>query len=135
MHMTVHKGIQLKDLEALAKQTAKGLKGGEVLALIGGLGSGKTTFTQYLAKHLSIKNPVTSPTFIIMNRYTGILNQNKFFFFHLDLYRTSSYEEVLALGITEIWGRPDTITVIEWAEKIKDNLPNNTQYFYFGLKP
>ncbi len=116
----------LAETENLAKSVVKNLKGGEILALIGPLGSGKTTFTKALAKQLKIKGTVSSPTFVIMNQYLGRLNKKALYFFHLDLYRTTSLKEVKALGLMEIWQRPDTITIIEWADKIKKALPPET---------
>ncbi len=116
----------LTEAEGLAKKLAKNLKGGEILALIGPLGSGKTTFTKALAKELKIRAVVSSPTFVIMNQYQGILNKKVAYLLHLDLYRTTSLKEVRALGLMESLGRQDTITVIEWADKIKKILPPNT---------
>ncbi len=109
----------------LAKNLAKQLKGGEILALVGPLGSGKTTFTKALAKQLKVKDTVSSPTFVIMNHYRARLNKQPLRLFHLDLYRTKNLREVKALGLMEIWGRPGTVTVIEWADKIKKILPKN----------
>jgi len=129
MKDSVH--ISLPRAKNVAKDIFTQLRGGEVLALTGPLGSGKTTFTQFLAKYLGITTTVTSPTFVIMNRYEGKLNNKQIFFFHLDLYRVHNFEEVKALGITEAWGRPDTITVIEWADKIDQSLPQSTQFYNF----
>lgn len=123
--------ITLSQVEFLAKTIAPQLHGGETLALIGPLGSGKTMFTKALAKELKIKNTVTSPTFVIMNRYETKLKGKKTFFYHLDLYRTESFKEITALGITEIWNKPDTITVLEWADKIQKKLPPNTTTIHF----
>lgn len=116
----------LENLEKTAKTLAKTLKGGEVLALMGNLGSGKTTFTQKLGKELKVKNPVTSPTFVLMNIFQAQLaSKRRVILYHLDLYRTKNFREIKALGITEIWGHKNTLTVIEWAEKIKKYLPKN----------
>ena len=116
--------VTLAEAELLAGQIAKQLKGGEILALVGPLGSGKTTFTKALAKNLKVKENVPSPTFVIMNRYTGRLRKKSVYLFHLDLYRTKSLKEIKALGLLEFWGKPGTITVIEWADKIKKLLPS-----------
>jgi tRNA threonylcarbamoyladenosine biosynthesis protein TsaE len=120
------------EVKKLAADIAKGLQGGEVFGLVGPLGSGKTTFTKALAKELTVPGTVTSPTFIIMNLFKGKLQKkNKIFFYHLDLYRCKGFAEVKALGITEFWGKPDTITVIEWANKISRYLPKKTKIIKF----
>jgi tRNA threonylcarbamoyladenosine biosynthesis protein TsaE len=101
------------------------------LALIGPLGSGKTTFSQALAKELKVKDVVSSPTFVIMNQYRGRLGKKAAHLLHLDLYRTKSLKEVKALGLMEMWGQPDTVTIIEWADKIKKILPKNSIFIKF----
>lgn len=100
------------------------LKGGETLALVGDLGSGKTTFVQGLAKAFGVER-VNSPTFILMRSYGSL--------YHLDLYRLEEnvWEEVKNLGVEEIWRDPKNIVVIEWAEKISNHLPENTTWLYF----
>lgn len=124
MKTVIH--TSLKDIQQTAGMVYKSLKGGEVLALNGSLGSGKTTFTQYLAKKLRIKHPVTSPTFVLMNIFKGrLLSKKAVTLYHLDLYRTKNYREIKALGITEVWGSQNTLTIIEWADKIKTHLPKN----------
>jgi tRNA threonylcarbamoyladenosine biosynthesis protein TsaE len=122
----------LTDIPELSKKIAQKLKGGEVLALVGPLGSGKTTFTKALGKFLKVKNTVTSPTFVLMSTFLAKLKNNKkVYLYHLDLYRTKNFREVEALGITEFWGKKDTLTVIEWANKIQKHLPKNTTVIKF----
>lgn len=94
-----------------------------ILALQGNLGSGKTTFTQGLAKFLKIKGRITSPTFVILKRFKN--------FYHFDCYRLNKPEEVLELGWREIISNPKNIIVIEWPEKIKKFLPKQTIYLKF----
>lgn len=107
------------------EEIGSSLKGGEVIALVGELGAGKTTFVQGLAKGLIIKNKIVSPTFILMRSYIGKLD-----LYHLDLYRLEGDIEtqVKELGLFDIWGNNKNIVVIEWAEKIKNILPKNTRY-------
>lgn len=119
--------IQLSKAVSLAKKIAKNLKGGEILALSGELGSGKTTFTKALGKELGVKETITSPTFVLMQQYqTSRFSGNKkpLWLYHLDLYRTKNFDEVKGLGIEEILGHPETITVIEWSDKIEKSLPS-----------
>jgi tRNA threonylcarbamoyladenosine biosynthesis protein TsaE len=126
--------VKLNETKLLAKKLAKTLKGGEIFALCGDLGAGKTTFTQFLAKELSIKKRVSSPTFVLMNLFSGKLpgSKKKVILYHLDLYRTKNFKEVSALGVTEFWGSPTSITVIEWGDKIKKFLPKHAQIIIFS---
>jgi tRNA threonylcarbamoyladenosine biosynthesis protein TsaE len=123
--------LPLSEVKSFAASLAKQLHGSEILALVGDLGSGKTTFAQALAKALGVKQKVLSPTFIVLQEFptkrqtkTGKLIT----LVHLDLYRTKNFRELKALGLDQIWGQPQTITVIEWADKIKKHLPPNTTY-------
>ncbi len=124
--------LKLSEIQPAAKDVFAELQGGEILALVGPLGSGKTTFSQHLGKALKVKSKITSPTFSILNVHLGKLkNKKSVYFYHLDLYRTNSFKEVKALGLTEFWGQKDTLTVIEWADKIKKYLPLKTRFIYF----
>ncbi|HEX3099396.1 MAG TPA: tRNA (adenosine(37)-N6)-threonylcarbamoyltransferase complex ATPase subunit type 1 TsaE [Patescibacteria group bacterium] len=128
--------LPLSQVTAAAQKIAKTIKGGEVLALIGELGSGKTTFTKALGAALGIKQTISSPTFVMMQEFEipaqrgASTKTAKKFLYHLDLYRTKNFNEVKSLGITEWWGRPETVTVIEWADKILKDLPANATIIY-----
>lgn len=121
-----------EETREIGKKLARKFSGGEVLALVGELGDGKTTFTQGLAQGLGIKQRVISPTFILMRRYQ--IKSSKFFY-HVDLYRLEENlgNEIENLGLTEFWGRSENIVAIEWAEKIKDLLPKNTIWITFKI--
>lgn len=121
--------LSLNKAESFARQIAKQIKGGEVYGLIGELGSGKTTFTKALGKALGIRQNISSPTFVMMQQFE--LPDGRFLY-HLDLYRVKNFDEVKSLGITEWWGHPKTITVIEWADKILDQLPDHTNLIYLN---
>lgn len=108
-----------EETQSLGISFAKKLKGGEVLALYGDLGSGKTTFMQGLAKGLGIEKKILSPTFIIMRTYrVGIKN-----LYHIDLYRINGEQDVEGLGLFELLGRQENIVAIEWPDKIENILP------------
>lgn len=96
-------------------------KGIHVVCLYGGLGSGKTTFTQGFAKGLGITTRLLSPTFIIVRRYPTPKIQG--FFYHIDLYRIEGENDLLGLGLTEILSDKDSLVFIEWADKLGDLLP------------
>jgi len=105
---------------------AKKLKGGEILALVGELGAGKTTFTQGLADGFGIKGKITSPTFVIMNEYliNSKLKIKDSKLFHLDSYRLKDEKNMVALGVVELLNDPKNIVVIEWADRLKKFLKN-----------
>ena len=86
-------------------------RGGEVLLLAGDLGSGKTCFTQGLARGLGVTQLVTSPTFVLHARYPGRLQLE-----HIDLYRLGYGVEWASLGFDEFLGAPQGVTVVEWAD-------------------
>lgn len=125
------KTLNLKSLTEAAKKTAKTIKGGEIFGLIGPLGSGKTAFVKNLGQSLKIKHSITSPTFVLMNRYKFRKNRRDLWLYHLDIYRLKTFQDVKALGLEEIWGRPGNVVIIEWAEKIKKFLPAKTKKLYF----
>lgn len=120
-----------QETQKLAAEFAKKLKGGEIIALVGEMGAGKTTFVQGLAQGLGIERRITSPTFIIMRRYETTSKS----LFHLDLYRLEGNleNEVKNLGLADVWGKQENIVVIEWAEKIKNWLPKNTIWVNFDM--
>jgi len=111
------------ETKKLAFELAKKIKKGDVIALYGDLGSGKTTFTRYCVEGLGLKNRVQSPTFVVARKY-GNVN-------HVDFYRLTSEQEAKDIGIEEMISEKDAITVIEWPEIIENLLPENTIKIYF----
>ncbi len=118
-----------RETQELGKSFADNLKGGEILALTGDLGSGKTTFVQGLAQGLGIPNRIISPTFILVREYD--IKGKKFY--HVDLYRLEGNleQEIKNLGLEDIWSQEENIVVIEWAEKIKPFLPRTAKWIEF----
>ncbi|MBI2459407.1 MAG: tRNA (adenosine(37)-N6)-threonylcarbamoyltransferase complex ATPase subunit type 1 TsaE [Parcubacteria group bacterium] len=117
-----------------AKKFSKNLTGGLVLGLVGNLGAGKTIFTKGLALGLGIKKNLTSPTFVLMKIYPVSQHQPIKFLVHLDAYRIKRASELTAIGAAEYFNRPDTITVIEWADKIKTILPKKARLIKINLQ-
>lgn len=107
-----------EETQKFAKDLAKDLKNGGVIALSGELGAGKTTFAQGFAKGLRISDKIISPTFLIIRQYK-IPNQ-KNFFYHIDLFRLENID-LKNSGLEEILNDSTNVVLIEWAEKI-DNL-------------
>lgn len=107
----------------LACEFAQRLERGDVIALWGELGTGKTRFVKGVCEAFAANQHVSSPSFVILNRYEGKgRDQREMFVYHLDLYRVKSVEEIYDLGYEEfIYG--DGITLVEWPEQLQDLLP------------
>jgi tRNA threonylcarbamoyladenosine biosynthesis protein TsaE len=90
---------------------------GDVVALYGELGAGKTCFTQGLARGLGVSVRATSPTFVLVNEYRGRLPV-----YHVDAYRVASLSELLDLGLLDLLGG-DGVTILEWADRAEPLLP------------
>lgn len=104
----------------IGKLIGKYLRKGDIVALIGDFGSGKTTMIKGIVSYFSDINAI-SPSFVIINEYPG-----KIPLYHLDLYRINDFKELIDLGWYEM--KENGIILIEWAEKIKKNLPENVIY-------
>jgi len=121
-----------KETFEFAKNYAKKLKGGEIIGLIGNLGAGKTVFSRGLAAGLGIKNKITSPTFVLMKVY-NVKKEVIKHFCHIDAYRLKTEADLSAIGAEEYFGKPDTVTIIEWADKTRNILPKNTKLIEFKI--
>jgi tRNA threonylcarbamoyladenosine biosynthesis protein TsaE len=102
----------VSETEALGEAWGRAASKGLVIALSGDLGAGKTQLVKGLARGLGITARVHSPSFTLVNVYTG----GRLTLFHLDLYRLETKEQILSAGI-EDYLQPDGVAVIEWAEK------------------
>lgn len=105
----------------LGERIGRSLKSGDVVALSGELGAGKTTLIQGIAKGLGIKDWITSPTFTIINEFKGAVD-----LYHMDLYRIDTIDEAFAEEMEEYFMKGG-VAVIEWAEKAKRILPKGTK--------
>jgi tRNA threonylcarbamoyladenosine biosynthesis protein TsaE len=103
----------------LGEELGRLLRPGDVIGLVGELGSGKTLFSQGLARGLQVPEiyTITSPTFAIANEYPGRIP-----FYHLDLYRLVGFAEIVELGFEEILYGQGAVA-IEWAERLGEELP------------
>lgn len=106
----------------LGKEIGSKLKGGDIIAFVGGLGAGKTTFTRGLAIGMGLGDEVTSPTFALVNEYRGEIN-----LYHFDMYRIMNAESLETTGFYDYMS-DDNVLAIEWSENIKDCLDKNTIY-------
>ncbi len=103
---------------ALGERLGRESKAGQVYTLVGDLGVGKTVFTQGLAKGLGIDEPISSPTFTIIQEYEG----EGLAFYHFDVYRIGDIEEMDEIGFDDyIYG--NGVCMIEWANLIEEILP------------
>ena len=103
-----------KETEALAARLAAGLKPGAVIAYRGDLGAGKTAFTRGLARGLGVTDRVTSPTFTIVNEYSGTIP-----LFHFDMYRLASSDDLWDIGWEDYLERGG-VCAVEWSENVAD---------------
>lgn len=113
-----------KETFALGYKIGLMAKPGTIILLCGDLGSGKTVITKGIAKGLNITANVTSPTFTIMNDYTG-----KYKLYHFDLFRLNTMDELIDIGYEEYFYDEDGIVVIEWADRLDFLTPSE----YLGL--
>jgi tRNA threonylcarbamoyladenosine biosynthesis protein TsaE len=100
------------ETESLGEQWGRGARSGLVIALSGDLGAGKTQLVKGIARGLGITTRVHSPTFTLVNIYSG----GRLTLYHLDLYRLETPEQILSAGLEE-YLKPDGVAVIEWAER------------------
>lgn len=121
----------LAKLDTFAKHMAEELRGGETLALEGPLGVGKTAFVQRLAKHLSVAEKITSPTFTLMHVHAAPHPHIRQLV-HLDAYRLKSDAELVGLGVADYLGKENAVVVIEWADKVARLLPKQTRRLIFS---
>lgn len=119
--MKVIKTKSAQETKDFAKKLAKDFLSGGILGLTGGLGAGKTTFAQGFAQGLGIKGKIISPTFLIIRQYPIPDRTN--FFYHIDLYRLEDIN-LKTSGLEEILQDKENVVLIEWADKLGDNLPN-----------
>ncbi|MBC8215001.1 MAG: tRNA (adenosine(37)-N6)-threonylcarbamoyltransferase complex ATPase subunit type 1 TsaE [Candidatus Marinimicrobia bacterium] len=121
----------LEETQKFAASLAKKLPTGTIVALIGNLGSGKTTFTQGFAKGLGVKDAIGSPTFKLVSQYDG---ENSVLY-HIDCYRLKNSSDFLNIGGEMYLIPEDGYTLIEWADIIEDILPEEALRLQFDRIP
>lgn len=118
MEMKILETFSAEETFALGEALGKAAKPGEVYTLIGDLGVGKTVFTQGIAKGLGIEEPVSSPTFTIVQVY----GQGRMPFYHFDVYRIGDLEEMEEIGYEDYF-YGDGLALVEWGNRIEELLP------------
>ena len=114
MQITTHSA---DETQALGQKLASRLAPGDVIAYFGDLGAGKTAFTRGLAQGLGITDPVTSPTYTLVNEYLS----GRIPLFHFDMYRLSSSDELFDIGWEDYLSRGG-VCAVEWSENVEDAL-------------
>ena len=124
--MSVHEQIVYikneHDTEEFGIKLASTLEPGDIVALIGDLGTGKTTLTKYIAKGLGVTETIDSPTFNIVKEHKS----GRIPLFHFDVYRLSSGDELLDIGADEYF-YSDGVCIIEWADIVADVVPEKAK--------
>ena len=110
------------DTEEFGMKLASSLEPGDIVALIGDLGTGKTTLTKYIAKGLGVTENIDSPTFNIVKEH----KRGRIPLFHFDVYRLSSGDELLDIGADEYF-YADGVCIIEWADIVADVVPDKAK--------
>ena len=114
-----------KETENFGRRLCESLSAGDVVAMVGDLGTGKTTLTGYIARGLGIKETVSSPTFTIIKEY----NSGRLPLYHFDVYRIGDPEELFNIGADEYFDG-DGVCVVEWADLVSEELPENSKYIF-----
>ena len=119
--------------EELAKQNKA--SGAVVIALQGNLGSGKTTFIQGFGQGMGVEENILSPTFVILKQYrTEKKESNMQNLYHIDCYRIEGPKDIHVLGWDDIIKEPQNVVLVEWAERIKEILPQDIVWITFEAK-
>lgn len=119
--MQIIETTQPQETKEIGRRLSENAEAGQVFALVGDLGVGKTVFTKGFAEGLGITEVISSPTFTLVNEY----HDGKTVFYHFDVYRIEEAEELEAIGFEEyLFG--DGVTLIEWANRIPEILPDKT---------
>jgi tRNA threonylcarbamoyladenosine biosynthesis protein TsaE len=120
--------VSAAETEGAGAHLTEKIKAGDVLALVGDLGAGKTQFVKGLARGLGSKEAVTSPTFTLLHEYRG----GRLPIYHFDFYRIENLTALWAIGFDEtVFG--DGVSVIEWADRFGDAIPLHAHWIRFEI--
>lgn len=112
-----------KETREFGSQLGKKAQPGDIIALIGDLGTGKTTLTKAVAEGLGVKETITSPTFNIVKQY----DSGRLPLYHFDVYRIGDTDEMYELGYEEYFFG-DGVCIIEWADIIEEIIPEDAMF-------
>ena len=117
------------ETESFGQQFAGTIKAGDVIALIGELGSGKTQFVKGLAAAIGVTTPATSPTFTLVHEYSD----GRFPLYHLDFFRIEDRQATERLGLDDYFFG-EGVSVVEWADRFPDLIPGKAHWISFETK-
>ena len=123
-----HQADSPEAMENLGRAAASQIRPGSIIALVGGLGTGKTHWTKGFVAGIGSSSEVTSPTFGLVHEYPG----GKLPVFHFDFYRLKNAEELVELGWDEYLDANGVI-IAEWADKFPELMPEETRWITFTL--
>ena len=119
-----------RETESVARDFAGRLKPGDVVALFGAMGAGKTRFVRGMAAGLGCTGEVSSPTFAIVHEYDGDIP-----LYHFDMYRISTWEDLYQTGFFDYLQAGNGVLAVEWSENIENALPDNAIRVTISLPP
>ena len=113
------------ETKKFATDVAQPLKKGDVIALVGDLGTGKTTLSKYIAEALGITETITSPTFTIVQEY----HSGRLPLYHFDVYRVDDIEEMYRIGYEEYF-YGEGVCIVEWADIVEEIIPEDAKVIF-----
>jgi tRNA threonylcarbamoyladenosine biosynthesis protein TsaE len=123
----------VEETRALAGSLAVLAQPGDLILLSGDLGAGKTAFVQGFGRALGVDEPITSPTFVLAQRYEGVQDDRNLVIHHLDVYRLDQLSEFHDLGVGELLDE-DGLVLIEWGDAVVPALPGEYMHEYLGIR-
>lgn len=114
---------------AFGRERSRAARGGDIIALVGDLGTGKTQFVKGFVASLGSEAAVTSPTFTLLHEYTG----GRLTVYHFDFYRLEDRAAAVRLGLDDYFFG-DGVCVIEWADRFRDLIPPRAKWISFETK-
>ncbi len=126
MDPEIHTTLSEDETIDLGRTFAERLQQGDIVALYGELGAGKTEFVKGVCEYLQVNDIVSSPTYTIMNQYDGQLgDEQPVKIYHVDLFRIKSSDELEEIGFDDCMYSHNSIKLVEWAEKANGHLPSS----------
>ncbi len=124
MNTRIYKSSCEEDTLAFGSIIAGLLRPGDLIALYGDLGTGKTEFIRGVCSALDVAELISSPTFTIVNEYAGtLLDGTEVPIHHIDLYRLESLEDLEEIGIPALLSDPESVKLVEWSENAAGSIP------------
>lgn len=126
--MEIKRSITIRNEEetkAFGLELGKNAKEGQVIAMIGDLGTGKTTLTKYIAEGLGVTDTISSPTYTIVKEYYS----GRLPLYHFDVYRICDPEEFFNIG-AEDYLNGDGLSIVEWADLVMEEIPEDALFIF-----